>query len=91
MFYFGYPRAHKDDAERAIRAGLLVLESVGQLAPRPDLRLKTRIGVASGLVVVGESVGEAFSREQVVMGETPNLAARLQSLASPDSLAACRT
>ncbi len=86
LVYFGYPRAHEDDAERAIRAGLMIVESVGRLAPRPGLKLETRIGVASGLVVVGESVGEASSREQVVMGETPNLAARLQSLASPDSL-----
>ena len=86
LMYFGYPRAHEDDAERAIRAGLSVIESVGRLVPRPGLKLETRIGVASGLVVVGESVGDSASREQVVMGETPNLAARLQSLASPDCL-----
>ena len=86
LVYFGYPRAHEDDAERALRTGLEIIERVGQLKPRENLTLQTRVGVATGLVVVGETIGEASSREQVVMGETPNLAARLQGLAEPDQI-----
>ena len=86
LVYFGYPQAHEDDAERALRTGLEIIERVGQLKPRDDLTLQTRVGVATGLVVVGETIGEASSREQVVMGETPNLAARLQGLAEPDQI-----
>ena len=86
LVYFGYPRAHEDDAERALHAGLEIITHVHQLEPRADLSLQTRIGVATGLVVVGESVGEDSAKEQVVMGETPNLAARLQGVAEPDQL-----
>ncbi|TDJ70539.1 MAG: adenylate cyclase, partial [Proteobacteria bacterium] len=86
LVYFGYPQAHEDDAERALRTGLEIIERVGQLKPRENLTLQTRVGVATGLVVVGKTIGEASSREQVVMGETPNLAARLQGLAEPDQL-----
>ncbi|MEM7207596.1 MAG: adenylate/guanylate cyclase domain-containing protein [Pseudomonadota bacterium] len=86
LIYFGYPQAHEDDAERALRTGLEIIERVRALNLRPGLKLQTRIGVATGLVVVGESIGEASSREQVVLGETPNLAARLQSRAAPDQL-----
>ncbi len=86
LVYFGYPQAHEDDAERALRTGLEIIERVGQLKPRDDLTLQTRVGVATGLVVVGETIGEASSREQVVMGETPNLAARLQGLAEPNQI-----
>ncbi len=86
LVYFGYPQAHEDDAERALRTGLEIIERVGQLKPRENLTLQTRVGVATGLVVVGETIGEASSREQVVMGETPNLAARLQGLAEPDQI-----
>ena len=86
LVYFGYPQAHEDDAERALRTGLEIIERVGQLKPRDNLTLQTRVGVATGLVVVGETIGEASSREQVVMGETPNLAARLQGLAEPDQI-----
>ena len=86
LVYFGYPQAHEDDAERALRAGLEIIGRVAQLKPRKDLILQTRVGVATGLVVVGETIGDASSREQVVMGETPNLAARLQSFAEPDQL-----
>ena len=86
LVYFGYPHAHEDAAERALRAGLSILERVRRLETADGLRLQTRIGVATGLVVVGETVGQASSREQVVMGETPNLAARLQAIAEPDEL-----
>jgi predicted ATPase/class 3 adenylate cyclase len=86
LVYFGYPHAHEDDAERALHAGLEIIARVRQLEPRADLSLQTRIGVATGLVVVGETVGENTAKEQVVMGETPNLAARLQSVAEPDQL-----
>jgi len=86
LVYFGYPHAHEDDAERALHAGLEIIARVGELTPRADLRLQTRIGVATGLVVVGESVGEDSAKEQVVMGETPNLAARLQGVAEPGQL-----
>ncbi len=84
LVYFGYPRAHEDDAERAVRAGLAVIDAVGALAaPEP---LKVRLGVASGLVVVGDLIGEGEARERGIVGETPNLAARLQALAAPDTL-----
>ena len=86
LVYFGYPLAHEDDAERALHAGLEIIVRVGQLEPRADLSLQTRIGVATGLVVVGETIGEDSAKEQVVMGETPNLAARLQGVADPNQL-----
>jgi class 3 adenylate cyclase len=80
LAYFGFPRAHEDDAERAVRAGLDIVAAVGRLrAPEP---LKVRIGIATGLVVVGDLIGEGASQEQAVVGETPNLAARLQALAA---------
>ncbi len=84
LVYFGYPRAHEDDAERAVRAGLAVIEAVGQLPARRDLRL--RLGIATGLAVVGDLIGEGAAQERGVVGETPNLAARLQALAMPDTL-----
>jgi class 3 adenylate cyclase len=84
LIYFGYPEAHEDDAERAIRAGLAVIDAVGKLAtPAP---LNVRLGVASGLVVVGDLIGAGAAQERGVVGETPNLAARLQALAQPGSL-----
>jgi predicted ATPase/class 3 adenylate cyclase len=86
LVYFGYPQAHEDDAERALHAGLEIITRVAQLEPGTDLSLQTRIGIATGLVVVGETIGEETSREQVVMGETPNLAARLQGIADPDQV-----
>ena len=84
LIYFGYPRAHEDDAERAVRAGLAVIEAVCQLPAREDLR--ARLGVATGLAVVGDLIGEGAAQERGVIGETPNLAARLQGLAAPDTL-----
>jgi class 3 adenylate cyclase len=84
LIYFGYPQAHEDDAERAVRAGLAVIEAVGHLAAREDLRV--RLGVATGLAVVGDLIGEGAAQERGVVGDTPNLAARLQALAAPDTL-----
>jgi class 3 adenylate cyclase/tetratricopeptide (TPR) repeat protein len=84
LVYFGYPQAHEDDAERAVRAGLAVIEAVGRLQA-PEL-LQVRIGLATGLVVVGDLIGEGAARERTVVGETPNLAARLQALAEPDAI-----
>jgi class 3 adenylate cyclase/tetratricopeptide (TPR) repeat protein len=84
LIYFGYPEAHEDDAERAVRAGLAVVDAVGGLAtPEP---LSLRLGVASGLVVVGDLIGAGAAQERGVVGETPNLAARLQALAKPGTL-----
>ena len=84
LIYFGYPQAHEDDAERAVRAGLAVIEAVGRLPAREDLRV--RLGIATGLVVVGDLIGAGAAQERGVVGETPNLAARLQALAAPSTL-----
>jgi class 3 adenylate cyclase/tetratricopeptide (TPR) repeat protein len=86
LAYFGYPRAHEDDAERAVRAGLAVVEVISQLMLPTKARLEVRVGIATGLVVVGETLGEGSSQEQVVIGETPNLAARLQGIAEPNAV-----
>src|SRR6266478_5428999 len=85
LVYFGYPRAHEDDAERAVRAGLGVIDAVGRLDVG-SVKLQARVGIATGLVVVGDLIGEESAQEQSVVGETPNLAARLQALASPDAV-----
>ena len=79
LVYFGYPEAHEDDAERAVRAGLAVIEAVGKLVTSEPLSV--RVGIASGLVVVGDLIGAGAAQERGVVGETPNLAARLQTLA----------
>src|SRR6516165_12161253 len=89
LTYFGYPQAHEDDAERAVRAGLAVIEAVARLE-LPE-RLAVRIGVATGLVVVGELIGEGAAQERGVVGETPNLAARLQAVAELNSLVVADT
>ncbi len=86
LVYFGYPRAHEDDAERAVRTGLDMVAAVGRLDAPAVGKLEVRIGIATGLVVVGELIGEGASQEQAVVGETPNLAARLQALADPGSV-----
>jgi class 3 adenylate cyclase/predicted ATPase len=86
LAYFGYPRAHEDDAERAVRAGLEIEAAVTRLETRGAERLAVRIGIATGLVVVGDLVGEGSAQEQAVVGETPNLAARLQALAQPGQI-----
>src|SRR6266404_6035084 len=85
LIYFGYPRAHEDDAERAVRAGLGVIDAVVRLDVK-SAKLQARVGIATGLVVVGDLIGEGSAQEQSVVGETPNLAARLQALAEPDAL-----
>jgi predicted ATPase/class 3 adenylate cyclase len=84
LIYFGYPQAHEDDAERAVRAGLELVAAVGGLKTRAPLQ--TRVGIATGLVVVGDLIGSGASQEQTIVGETPNLAARLQGVAEPNSV-----
>ncbi len=84
--YFGYPRAHEDDAERAARAGLALMEAVARLSREHGVTLEPRIGISSGLVVVGELIGEGEARERGVVGDTANLAARLRSLAEPGTI-----
>ena len=84
LIYFGYPQAHEDDAERSVRAGLAVIEAVGKLPMREDLRV--RLGIATGVAVVGDLIGEGAAQERGVVGETPNVAARLQALAAPNTL-----
>ena len=83
LAYFGYPKAHEDAAERAVRAGLAVVGAVARLTAPGGTPLAARVGIATGLVVVGELIGEGAAREQAVVGETPNLAARLQDLGEP--------
>ena len=82
LIYFGYPQAHEDDAERAVRAGLEIVAAVTAL--KAPVALQTRVGIATGLVVVGDLIGSGASREQAIVGETPNLAARLQGVAEPN-------
>ena len=84
LTYFGYPQAHEDDAEQAVRAGLAVIQSVGRLPAQADLRV--RLSIATGLTVVGDLIGEGAAQERGVIGETPNLAARLLDLATPNTL-----
>jgi class 3 adenylate cyclase len=84
LVYFGYPQAHEDDAERAVRAGLEMTMAVTNL--KTHAALQTRVGIATGLVVVGDLIGSGASQEQVIVGETPNLAARLQGIAEPNSV-----
>ena len=84
LVYFGYPQAHEDDAERAVRAGLELVAGVGGLKIRAPLQ--ARIGIATGLVVVGDLIGSGASQEHAIIGETPNLAARLQGVAEPNSV-----
>jgi class 3 adenylate cyclase len=81
LAYFGWPRAHEDDAERAVRAGLELVGAVGRLDPAGSTRLAARVGMATGEVVVGDLIGERTAREHNVVGETPNLAARMQAVA----------
>jgi class 3 adenylate cyclase/tetratricopeptide (TPR) repeat protein len=84
LVYFGYPKAHEDDAERAVRAGLELIAAVTGLKTRASLQ--TRVGIATGLVVVGDLIGSGEAQERGIVGETPNLAARLQAIAGPDSV-----
>ena len=84
LVYFGYPEANEDDAERAVRAGLELIAAVTAL--KAPVLLRTRVGIATGLVVVGDLIGSGASQEQAIVGETPNLAARLQGIAEPNSV-----
>jgi class 3 adenylate cyclase/predicted ATPase len=86
LAYFGWPQAHEDDAERAVRAGLAVTEAVAALPAREGQPLSARVGIATGLVVVGDFIGSGSSQEEAVVGDTPNLAARLQTLAEPGAV-----
>jgi class 3 adenylate cyclase len=86
LAFFGWPGAHEDDAERAVRAGLQLVEDVAGLQNRAVVRLQARVGVATGHVVVGDLSSEGASEKDAVSGETPNLAARLQALAAPGSV-----
>jgi hypothetical protein len=90
LIYFGYPRASEHDAERAVRAGLGLVDAVEAIEPQKP-SLSVRVGIATGLVVVGDSPGSGPSQERAVVGETPNLAARLQGLAEPNSVLICPT
>ena len=82
LVYFGYPQAHEDDAERAVRAGLELIAAVNAL--KAPVSLQTRVGIATGLVVVGDLIGSGEAQERGIVGETPNLAARLQGIAEPN-------
>ena len=84
LVYFGYPQAHEDDAEQAVRAGLELIDAVNAL--KLAVSLQTRVGIATGLVVVGDLIGSGEAQERGIVGETPNLAARLQALAAPSTV-----
>jgi predicted ATPase/class 3 adenylate cyclase len=86
LAYFGYPQAHEDDAEQATRAGLALVDAVASLRTDPATELQVRVGIATGMVVVGDLTGEGSAQEQAVIGETPNLAARLQTFANPGTV-----
>jgi class 3 adenylate cyclase len=84
LVYFGYPQAHEDDAERAVRAALELVTSVAAL--KAPVSLQTRVGIATGMVVVGDLIGSGEAQERGIVGETPNLAARLQGVADPNAV-----
>jgi class 3 adenylate cyclase/predicted ATPase len=86
LAYFGWPQAHEDEAERSVRAGLALIDALAGLDTPAGEPLVARVGIATGLVMVGELIGEGAAREEAVVGETPNLAARLQTLAAPGSV-----
>lgn len=90
LAYFGWPKAHEDEAQRAIRAGLEITRSVALLKSGKDEKLSCRVGMATGLVVVGDLIGEGIAQQQMIVGETPNLAARLQDLAEPNAIVTCQ-
>jgi class 3 adenylate cyclase len=85
LVYFGYPQAHEDDAERAVRAGLQLVAAVRDLKTT-HASLQTRLGIATGLVVVGDVLGSGEAQERGIVGETPNLAARLQGIPEPNTV-----
>jgi class 3 adenylate cyclase/tetratricopeptide (TPR) repeat protein len=84
LIYFGYPDAHEDDVERSVRAGLELVAAVAALKVRAPLQ--TRVGIATGLVVIGDLIGSGEAQERGIVGETPNLAARLQNIAEPNTV-----
>lgn len=86
LVYFGWPQAHEDEAERAVRTGLAVVEAVERLEKRAGRALSARVGIATGLVVVGDVMGEGAAQEEGIVGATPNLAARLQQFAEPGAV-----
>src|SRR5271163_1645781 len=86
LAYFGYPQAHEHDAERAVQAGLAIVEAAPKLVTGAGSPLHVRVGIATGLVVVGDLVGSGEAQERGVVGDTPNLAARLQAIAEPDTV-----
>jgi class 3 adenylate cyclase len=88
LVYFGYPKAHENEAERAVMSGLGIIEALANFEPKHarDAKLAVRIGIATGLVVVGEIIGDGSAEEMTVVGETPNIAARLQALAKPNTM-----
>src|SRR6266508_4023588 len=89
LVYFGYPHAHEDDAEQAVRAGLALVDAVANLPTKGDVALQVRVGIATGTVVVSELLIDETSAEQAVVGETPNLAARLHTLAELGTVLIC--
>jgi predicted ATPase len=86
LAYFGYPQAHEHDAERTVQAGLALVDAVPKLATAAGSPLQARVGIATGLVVVGDLIGSGDAQERGVVGETPNLAARLQAIAQPNTV-----
>jgi class 3 adenylate cyclase len=92
LVYFGYPQAHEDDAQRAVRAGLGIVKAMEHLHAALDqyegVRLAVRVGIHTGLVVIGD-IGAADKREPLALGETPNIAARIQGLAAPNTVGEC--
>ena len=86
IVYFGYPKAHEDEAERSVRAGLEIVDAIAALEPAAGAPLACRIGIATGQVVVGDLIGEGAAQEEAVTGESPNLSARLQGIAEPDQV-----
>src|SRR5262249_20888996 len=86
LAYFGYPRAHEDDAERTVRAGLDIIAAVARLETRAAEPLAVRIGIATGVVMVGDLSDKSALRKHALVAETPNLAARLQALAEPGTI-----
>ena len=89
LVYFGYPTAHEDDTDQAVRAGLELIAAVAKLQDNVDAPLQARVGIATGTVVVGDLIGEGAAQEQAAFGETPNLAARLQMFAEPGTVVIC--
>ena len=86
LCYFGYPQAHEHDAERAVRAGLAIVEAAAKLETAAGALMHVRVGIATGIVVVGDLLGSGEAHERGVVGDTPNLAARLQGIAGPDTV-----